>query len=414
MGQGLLLGLGVLTGILAARVLGPAGRGEFAAITIWPMTLASILCLGFNQAIAFHLGRRTYTISEVVTATFVGVLIQSALCVAAYLLIAHFAFRSYSAEARSLGILFVVLIPVYFLCGYTGNFFQGAQDLLRFNMIRVTTPITYAIGLVAIYLTRTGSLRAVVFSQLLSFAATVALGIGLMWRFLRPKFAWNARVIPSLFNYGYRTQATNLANFFNQRIDQLFLSVIVPPQQLGFYAVAVTLSTTVNVFPAAAGIVTFSRGSSQHSDDARATIGESFRTSLLWLAASCVALYALTPFLIHLVFGAAFSGSILACRILLPGSVMLGLNAVLYNGSSALGRPGLPSCAEALSMIVTAVGLYFLVPRYGYIGAAIVSSVAYTFSFVVMLILGHRLLGLTLKTLFFGSRPESRPQMQTE
>ena len=127
--------------------------------------------------------------------------------------------------------------------------------------------------------------------------------------------------------------------------------------------------------------MTFSRGSSQRSEDAKKTIGDSFRASLIWLALSCGALYALTPFLIHLIFGVAYDGSILSCRILLPGAVMIGLNQVLYNGAYALGRPGLPSWAESVSMAVTAVGLYLLVPRYGYIGASIVSTVAYTFSF---------------------------------
>jgi O-antigen/teichoic acid export membrane protein len=193
-----------------------------------------------------------------------------------------------------------------------------------------------------------------------------------------------------------------MANYFNQKIDQLVLSLFVPSRQLGLYAIAVTLSTAVTVFSQAVGIVTFSRGSSQESDDAKAMIGRSFRASLIWLLISCSALYIFAPFLIRLAYGAAFDGSIVACRILLPGALMIGLNQVLYNGASALGRPGLPSCAEGVSMAVTAIGLYLLVPRYGYIGAAIVSSVAYTISFLLMLGLAHCLLGLNVFDLFSG------------
>jgi O-antigen/teichoic acid export membrane protein len=86
----------------------------------------------------------------------------------------------------------------------------------------------------------------------------------------------------------------------------------------------------------------------------------------------------------------------------LPGTVMIGLNQVLYNGSSALGRPGLPSIAEGISMVVTAIGLYLLLPRYGFIGAAIISSIAYTMSFLLMLVLAHNQLGLSLRTLLVG------------
>ena len=411
LGQGLILGLGVITGVLQARVLGPTGRGEFAAITIWPMTIANVLCLGLNQAITFNLSRRLFNMSEIATATALIALVQSALCIGIYLPIAHFAFGGRSPEMRMLGVALVLFMPIYFLGGYSSNLFQGVHQLGKFNLLRITTPACLAVGLLFLFLRHDHDLRFAVSSQIAGYIVTLLVGGFLIVRDLRPRIQWNRRTIPSLIDYGYRTQATNLTNLFNQRFDQLALSVIVPPQQLGYYAVAVTLSTTVVVFPLAAGIVTFTRGSSQHSDDARDTIGESFRASFVWLLASCAALFLLTPFLIHLVFGPTFEGSVLACRILLPGSVMLGLNAVLYNGSSALGRPGLPSVAEGLSMIVTAIGLYLLVPRYGYIGAAIVSTVAYTFSFVVMLILGHRLLGLTLKTLLFGSRHATQAEL---
>ena len=262
-------------------------------------------------------------------------------------------------------------------------------------------------GLLGLCLTHRANLNSVIFFQMAGYVVALLLGLAMAWSVLRPRLQWNAQAIPRLLHFGCRTQVTNLTNYFNQRIDQLVLSLFVPPQQLGLYAVAVTLSTAVTVFPQAAGIVTFSRGSSQHSEDAKATIGVSFRASLIWLLVCCSVLYALSPFLIRFVFGTAFDGSILACRILLPGALMLGLNQVLYNGASALGRPALPSYAEGMNLAVTAIGLYVLVPRYGYIGAAIVSSVAYTLSFLVMLGLVHQQLGVRLRDLLFGGRRHS-------
>ena len=404
MGQGLILGLGACTGILSARMLGPAGRGEFAAITLWPLAIASLIGLGINQAVGFHVARRAFTVSEVATAASAIGLVQGALSVLIGLVVIYFTLAKYSLTVKQLGVVFVLFMPFYIFGGYPPNLFQGAQRLFEFNLIRVTAGVTFFVGLVALFIFHRGSLASVLFSQVTGYSVALALGLILAWKILRPQLRWNSKAIPSLVHFGYRTQVTSLTNYFNQRVDQLFLSLLVPPRELGLYVVAVTLSTTVTIFPQAAGIVTFSKGSSQHSDDARITIGESFRASLVWLLVACAALYALAPFLIRLVFGAAFQGSILACRILLPGAMMIGLKQVLYNGSSALGRPGLPSVAEGASVAVTAVGLYLLVPRYGYIGAAIISTVAYTISFIVMLGLARRLLGLSLRNLFVPSR----------
>ena len=400
--QGLTLGIGVFTGILTARMLGPIGRGEYAAIIIWPTAIASFLAFGINQAVVFHLGQRTFTVSETATATGAIGLLQSAFSVAIGLLVVPHALAKYSPLVQHLGIVFVLFTPALILSMYSANLFQGLQDLPRFNLIRLLAPLTYAVGLAGIFVAHRANLIAVIDSQLLGYVLALTIGSTMVWKILHLRVEWNAAAVPCLLHYGLRIQGLSIATYFNQRIDQLVLSLLVPPRQLGLYAVAVTLSTAVAVFPQAAGIVAFSKGSSQYGVDAKTTIRVAFRSSLIWLLFSCSALYALAPFLIRHVFGGAFDGSILACRILLPGALMTGLSFVLYNAASALGRPGIASYAESASVIVTATGLYLLVPRYGYVGAAVVSTVAYGVSFLVMLVLAHRLLGLSLRILLFG------------
>lgn len=405
--QGLTLGLGILTGILSARMLGPVGRGEYAAVIIWPSGIASFLAFGIPQAVVFYLGRREFTGSEGATAVAVIGLIQSAFCVAIGLLVVPVVLAKYSPEVRHLGIIFVLFTPALILSGYPASLFQALQDLLRFNLIRLVAPIFYAAALLGLYFTHRATLSFVIFAQVAGYVVALTLGVVLIGKTLKLHVQWNPSAIPRLFSFGSRLQGLSVANYVNQRIDQLILSLFIAPRELGFYAVAVTLSTAVAVFPQAAGIVAFSRGSNQKNADAKATIGVAFRASLIWLLACCTALYLLTPFLIRFVFGPAFDGSILACRILLPGALMTGLSYVLYNAASALGRPGLSTWAEGASVAVTVIGLYLLVPRYGYIGAAIVSSIAYTVSFMVMLALAHRLLRLNLRVLLLG-RPDDR------
>lgn len=44
--KSLILGLQAATGVLTARALGPAGRGELAAMILWPLFVASVTTLG--------------------------------------------------------------------------------------------------------------------------------------------------------------------------------------------------------------------------------------------------------------------------------------------------------------------------------------------------------------------------------
>jgi O-antigen/teichoic acid export membrane protein len=58
--------------------------------------------------------------------------------------------------------------------------------------------------------------------------------------------------------------------------------------------------------------------------------------------------------------------------------------------------------AEGAAMAVTCGGLYLLLPRYGIVGAALTSSLAYSFALAVVLALFRVRLGIGLKDLLFG------------
>src|SRR5580658_6318640 len=53
-----ILALQAATGILTARTLGPAGRGELAAMILWPLFVASVTTLGVPNSLIYHLRRR--------------------------------------------------------------------------------------------------------------------------------------------------------------------------------------------------------------------------------------------------------------------------------------------------------------------------------------------------------------------
>jgi Na+-driven multidrug efflux pump len=88
------------------------------------------------------------------------------------------------------------------------------------------------------------------------------------------------------------------------------------------------------------------------------------------------------PFL----FGDVFSGSVPLARILLIGSVFLGLRRVLTDGTRGAGRPGLGTigegCTAALAVPALVVGLH-----HGVEGVAWALTVAYGLGLAIMIAL---------------------------
>lgn len=389
-----ILGLGAVTGILTARMLGPQGRGELAALTLWPMTLIFLCSMGLDAALVFHVGKQQFKLTEVWTAgVFLGA-VQTVAVVLMGLLVLPLALREYFAAVRHLSFLFLAFAPFFMIGGQPIAIFRGQVKMTAYNAVRTVAPGVYAAGLVMLFLLHRHSLSAVVGCQLAGVALLAATGYILLCRWDTLRVVWNTGALKGLVSFGWKTQLSNVTAFVNQRIDQLLLSLFIPPHDLGLYVVAVTVTSGMGIFPAAAGTVTFATGTSMKPHDAARIISRSLQASLLWLGVGAVVLFAVVPWAIPWVFGRPFAGSVLACRVLLPGTVALGLNQVLYDGARALNQPALPSYSEGSSLIVTAGCLYLLVPRIGFLGAAIASTLAYTASFIVTLVLFERRTGL--------------------
>jgi O-antigen/teichoic acid export membrane protein len=398
-----MLSLGTFSGVAAARLMGPQGRGELAALMLWPLVLVTLFSLGINQAIVFYTGQQRHGISEVFTASTLIGLIQSLCVVVVGLLVVPRALHGYSPEVRHLSLVFLFGTPFYMIGGYPANLLQGRLDFLSFNIIRTIAPLVYALGLALLLLLRRADLQDAVGLQILGYVLAMVAGFWIVLLRKKLRFSLKKCAVNSLLSFGWKTQLATASSYINQRVDQLLLSLFVSPRELGLYVAAVTLSSALGFLPQASAMVTLAAGSNLPREGAKALIGHSFRTSLIWLMLGCSALFVVAPWLITVVFGPKFISAGLACRILLPGSIALGLNQVLYDGARSLNDPVLPSYSEGTAAVLTCVGLYVLLPQFGFLGAAIASTLAYTSSLVFTLVLYRVRLHIPLHELLRGS-----------
>jgi O-antigen/teichoic acid export membrane protein len=123
---------------------------------------------------------------------------------------------------------------------------------------------------------------------------------------------------------------------------------------------------------------------------------------------AAIVLAALAPFAVVLFFGAAFVESTWAVWLLLPGIVTFSVARVL--SMYLLGRNQLKVdlLASACGLVVTLVLDLVLIPRFGFRGAAVASSIAYTCAMVVDLIWVTRSSTITLRRLLIPEPEDAR------
>ena len=84
--------------------------------------------------------------------------------------------------------------------------------------------------------------------------------------------------------------------------------------------------------------------------------------------------------LIPALYGSDFKGAITPAHIILVGLAPQGIAAVITAFLYGVGRPGLNSLGMAVGLAATVVLDLLLIPRFGAVGAASASAVAYASS----------------------------------
>src|SRR5688500_5226495 len=111
----------VLTGPLAARLLGPEGRGTLAAIQLWPSALATIAMLGLPDAIVYYGARQPSRAADwLFTAQSIALVSSCVAVVLGYPIISA-ALRHYDPSVVWAAHVYLLFIPLTVLVGIPGQ-----------------------------------------------------------------------------------------------------------------------------------------------------------------------------------------------------------------------------------------------------------------------------------------------------
>jgi O-antigen/teichoic acid export membrane protein len=159
----------------------------------------------------------------------------------------------------------------------------------------------------------------------------------------------------------------------NGRVDQLLMIRLASADQLGLYAVAVTLASAPSMVVGTLADAIFPRIAAGENH----LVARSCRISLLATVLSGIGVAAVAYPVLRFVFGPDFRAATTMVLILVVAQVPAAVNRVLGFSLRSAGFPGKVSIGEVIGLSVTVPGVIVLVPPLGGVGAAIVSAAAY-------------------------------------
>jgi len=396
--RALLSVVGIATGVITARLLGPHDRGLFALLLLLPQTLTTFGKMGIAQASVYHIRHRRENAGEVASNALVLAsvisLLTFALCYFGY---DWFLAPLFKREAEPTHVAVVlVLVPFLLAETYFLGILQAEERFRVFNMQSLYKALLSLVALaVALVILRRGLLAAL-WAQV---AAIVLVNLWLLvkvYRIAPFRLRWSGPSGFGMLRFGAKSYVQTLATHLHFKSDQYLIALFLAPSDVAFYSIAANLMGPILQIPDAVGTVLFPKLAASSSADASRRAQVMCRYTLFATAVAAV-IYAIGGSqCLPLLYGERYAPAIRPMLIMLPGVVMMSIYHILTRNFTSQNKQEIN-----IAVGLTALGLNFclnlvLIPRLGIAGAAAATAVSYSIASLLLLAAFVRRSGLGL------------------
>lgn len=365
-----------------ARVLGPELWGSWSFLLSILTVIYLISYLGLNNAARAYSARYNNTdeLPAVLRDSLALRIAISAVFTTAFVVLA----QPLAALVRhpELGSIFPYAAPMVFLSGfseYLKQVFTGVHRL-KYHFILNTIEFGGRIVFAVLLLTWAVTLENVLISQWLALAASVGVGFFYWYRFYR-KGSGDRNFIRELLRYSLPLFLISIGFLMLTEIDTIMLGLLSTDYEVGQFAVGKQVANKLPQIALALSMGTmpgFARLNAENLSEMRKKFAGILRLNALIFIPGGILTVLLSPWVIPFIFGEEYAASVLPLQILTFWFVLTSFNMFLNALLDYQGRANRRAINFMLTIAVT-IGLnLYLIPRYGAVGAAISTTVAYS------------------------------------
>ena len=372
----------VLQGILIARLLGPVGRGEFAAIILWPTMFSGIGIFGSNIAIA-RASAKGCDLPEIKRISILLGIVTSSLSSLLCLMLLPVLIPQAQMHIISIAKIYIIFIPLNHISLNLVAVDQGIGNFKNFNFTRSVLYPVYLSIIIGLWMFELSNVRAFVFAlitaQFIAFLIRLHLAVRGLQVFGRIKSFFN--IVKESVRFGL----AGMAQPIYLQADKALMLSIFGPKELGFYCVGLSASAVINSITVSIGMVAFSVSAQADQGDGFAKIARSFRISVIFWVILGVIMAAVMPFLLPVVYGSDFSAAINPARFLLIGSAFAGFANLLEQSVRGQGKAFVGLEGRVAGLVAMVIISMLLKKTGGMVTICIAYSIAQCICFSVVM-----------------------------
>lgn len=365
-----LLVANLATAVIVARALAPIGRGEQAAMGMWPGFLCGIFSMGMGLALTYGLRRNPARRPELVsTSILLAISFGFLATLLGIIFIPHWLGR-YNASVITFARFMMLIVPFMMTTFVLQAAFEARGDFTTSNVSKSVQQVASVIILGVLALTH----------HLTPYTSTA--GYLLPWTIVPLVLAWRVReaitlripqfrrAVKELLSYGLRSGAIDLLGTLSQQVDQVLVVGLLSASGLGIYSVALSVSRVLSIFHASLVTVLFPKAASLAPKEVLALTARAARISSFAASLASGTLIVLLPFILVPLYGRGFKDVVPVAQILSVEVVVTGATSILSQSFMATGKPGTIAILQTIGLLLTIPFMLVLIPRFGLSGAA--------------------------------------------
>jgi O-antigen/teichoic acid export membrane protein len=384
----------VLTGILVARSVGPAGKGLIAYAALL-LTIFTTYGNGLQSAMMYQCGRngRDQRLVYGAALRIIGaVMIPIAVVfLTVGILVPSQATLAFIACAIPFAVYGQVAMGIFLLENDIGaTILQSAFNTFGFAVAIIPVLVFWHGGITAVLgIWAAMYVGGAIFAMIRLNAYLPAWNIGSTVTIVREQ-AW----------FGLKAGSISVADFLNLRIDVFVVGIMLDARALGIYSLAVATGELMWQVSRPMTWTTIGRIATGEREYSIGLVARVARSTLAVELVLGIVVFVLAPAAVNFVYGAAYAETGVLVRWLLPGLILYAAHGGLgYFVMVKEGKPLPILSIQVTSVVVCAAITALTIHRFGLVGAALATTITYCFCAVAKAVLFMHYSGTSVRAL---------------
>ena len=386
-----------LVAIVISRYLGAEIKGQQGLILTTISLLHIIMCLVGSGAIVYLVPRMDY--SKLCVASYIWLICMSVLFYIFSPLI------TVLPQGTALHItLFTVLLS---LSNFHISVLVATEKIIIANSI-VLIQIAIQIGVLcfAIFGMNVFSIQSYLYSLYAAYIISYVLALRIThkhisFRFAQLTFSGIIEGGKKSLRYGFFNQLDVFAQVVSFRFSYYILALYADEKVVGVYSIAVSIAESIWLISRSISMVHYARVANTENFEKNSALTLLFIKTSTILTFAALGVVLLFPADVYVcIFGAEFFAVKTIVWYIAPGVLFFSTSFMISSLFSGIGKQHINSIASIVGLIVTLVGAYILIPKHGYIGAAITASFSYCATTIVKIIYFQNKTHFSLRSYF--------------